>query len=171
MKLFFYIFTVIISFITWSCDPIYVQKTPPLVIKSDTFLSESLRVEGVKSLFPTLKNIYINTKEKRVKNELLVILFYKNEDLLAFKKNANQDNNTSIDSVKSKLDPKNSYYYLVQPSEIAPFVMTLQNVSVFEEGLWIVFYSNNTEQFIEVSLEFKRMGIKEIPKTKIVLVQ
>lgn len=164
-----FLFIVVIYLLTISCDSIYVQKSQKLEIKSDDSFSEALRIEGEMQLFPTLKSIYIDSKEKIISNTL-VILFYKNEDLLECKKSILENGYKTISKIQSILDSKKSYTFIIPESKTTTFAQSLKNVSVSKNGLWIVFYTEKVSQEIGVSLEFKRLGNKEIPKTKIVKV-
>lgn len=150
------------------CDTIYVNKSNPLVLQADSSVSKCLRVEGVLSVFPSLKNVYINPKnDTLLKKEILVLIFHDKEDVSAFKNKINRERNKSIANIKLKLDSQKAESALVQTNSTIPYVLSLNNTTVFKDGLWIVFYSE-TGQELETFLEFKRMGINEIPKTSII---
>lgn len=150
------------------CDTIYTGTSNPLVLQADSSVSKCLRVEGVLSVFPSLKNISISPKNDTVlKKEILVLIFHDKEDLAAFKNKTNQESNKSIANIKRKLDSQKAESALVQTNSTIPYVLSLNNTTVFKDGLWIVFYSESNQD-LETFLEFKRMGINEIPKTSII---
>ena len=165
-----FLFIIIISILTISCDSIYIQKSKPLEIKTNNSFSEALRVQGEMQLFPTLKNVYFDSKEKVIRNEVLVILFYKKEEVTEFKESILRKELKTFNEIKSVLDSKKGYYFIIPELKKTPFAQPLQNVSVFKNGLWFVFYSEKPNQEIGITLEFKRLGSKEIPKTEIVKV-
>ncbi|MEO8535493.1 MAG: hypothetical protein ABI441_17180 [Flavobacterium sp.] len=150
------------------CDTIYQNKSNILSVKADSSLSKCLRVDGVLSVFPSLKKIYINPKnDKILKEDILILIFHDKEDLLAFKNKINQESNKSIANIKLKFDSKKTESALVQKNNMIPYVLSLNNTTVFKDGLWIVFYSESNQD-IETFLEFKRIGVDEIPKTNII---
>lgn len=150
------------------CDTIYNKESKPLVIKADTALSRCLRVEGVLAVFPSVKKVYINTPNSKVlENEILVLIFHDKKELLAFKNKISRESDKSIETVKSKIDTQKENYVIVPATNTIPCVLPLNNITVFQEGLWIVFYSE-TPQSIEAFLEFKRIGVNEIPETSII---
>ena len=87
--------------------------------------------------------------------------------MLAFKNKIAQESNKSVGNIKLKIETQKENYSVVPATSTIPYVLFLNNVTVFKDGLWIVFYSE-TNQDIETFLEFKRMGIDEIPKTSII---
>ena len=149
------------------CDTIYQNKSNILSIKADSSVLKCLRVDGVLSVFPSLKKVYINPKNDKVlKEDILILIFHDKEDLAAFKNKINQESNKSIANIKPKFDSQKVESVLVENSTV-PYVLSLNNTTVFKDGLWIVFYSE-TNQDLETFLEFKRMGVDEIPKTNII---
>jgi hypothetical protein len=150
------------------CDTIYQNTSNILSVKADSSVSKCLRVDGVLSVFPSLKKVYINpTNDKVLKEDILILVFHDKEDLVAFKNKINQESNKSIANIKLKLDSKKTESVLVQTNSMIPYVLPLNNTTVFKDGLWIVFYSESNQD-IETFLEFKRMGVDEIPKTDII---
>ena len=150
------------------CDTIYVNKSNPLVLQADASVSKCLRVEGVLSVFPSLKNVYLNPKNDTIlKKEILVVIFHDKNDLSAFKNKIDRERNKSIANIKRKLDSQKAESALVQINSTIPYVLSLNNTTVFKDGLWIVFYSE-TGQELETFLEFKRIGVNEIPETSII---
>lgn len=157
----------LIVFSLSGCDTIYTKKSKPLLIKASASISNYLRVEGVSSVFPDLKKVFINTKNNTVlKSEILVIIFYDEKYLEILKNKINQESQKSIADLKQKIDPKTANYTVIKKTAVLPYTLTLSNITIFKEGLWIVFYSE-TDQNLETSLEFKRIGVSEIPKTSI----
>lgn len=150
------------------CDTIYKNNSNPLSIKADSSMSQSLRVEGVLAVFPSLKEVHINTKNSKIlKEEILVLIFHDKKELLAFRNKISRESNQSMETVKSKIDTQKENYAMIPATSTSPYVLSLSNITVFKEGLWIVFYSE-TSQDIETFLEFKRIGVNEIPKTSII---
>ncbi|MDW8850063.1 hypothetical protein SD960_08175 [Flavobacterium sp. MMLR14_040] len=150
------------------CDTIYQNKSNVFSVKADSSVSKCLRVDGVLSIFPSLKKIYINPKNDKVlKEDILILIFHDKEDLVAFRNKITQESNKSISNIKPKLDSRNVESVLVQTNSTIPYVLSLNNTTVFKDGLWIVFYSEKNQN-IETFLEFKRMGVDEIPKTDII---
>jgi hypothetical protein len=168
MKLFFVFVFCLICCCFPGCDTIYKNKSNPLSLKADSSLSESLRVEGVLAVFPSFKKVHINSKnDKTLRGEILVLIFHDKSELLAFRNKISRESNQSIETVKSKIDTPKENYAVVPATRTSPYVLSLSNITVFKEGLWIVFYSE-TSQDIEIFLEFKRIGVNEIPKTSII---
>ncbi|TPG45282.1 hypothetical protein [Flavobacterium pectinovorum] len=150
------------------CDTIYQNTSNILSVKADSSVSKCLRVDGVLSVFPSLKKVYINpTNDNVLKEDILILVFHDKEDLVAFKNKIHQESNKSIANIKLKLDSKKTESVLVQTNSMIPYVLSLNNTTVFKDGLWIVFYSESNQD-IETFLEFKRMGVDEIPKTDII---
>lgn len=150
------------------CDTIYQNTSNILSVKADSSVSKCLRVDGVLSVFPSLKKVYINPKnDKALKEDILILIFHDKEDLVAFRNKINQESNKSIANIKPKLDSKKTESALVQTNSMIPYVLPLNNTTVFKDGLWIVFYSEKNQE-IETFLEFKRTGVEEIPKTDII---
>ena len=116
MKLFFSLFVCVLGCTLSSCDPIYLTRSQPLSIKADSTLLQSLRVEGVSSVFPDVKHIYIESKDKTIDTNMLILLFYKNSDLLVFKTLLNKQLDKSIAFVKSKIESKEVNCFLVPTS-------------------------------------------------------
>lgn len=164
-------FTTVFCFMCFcflGCDTIYQNTSNILSVKADSSVSKCLRVDGVLSVFPSLKKVYINPKnDKALKEDILILIFHDKEDLVAFRNKINQESNKSIANIKSKLDSKKTESALVQTNSMIPYVLPLNNTTVFKDGLWIVFYSEKNQD-IETFLEFKRMGVDEIPKTDII---
>ncbi|MCD0467627.1 hypothetical protein [Flavobacterium sp. ENC] len=150
------------------CDTIYTNKSNPLALTADSSVSKCLRVEGVLAVFPSLRKVSINRKSnKLLKEKILVLIFHDKKEVLDFKRKTDRDSNKSISNIKQKIDTQKDDYAVVQVNNTVPYVLSLSNTTVFKEGLWIVFYSE-TSQDIQTFLEFKRMGINEIPKTSII---
>ncbi|MRX41403.1 hypothetical protein GJU43_19120 [Flavobacterium sp. LC2016-23] len=127
-----------------------------------------MRVEGTLAVFPSLRKVCINPKNNTLlKKEILILIFHDKKEVLDFKRKTDQDSNKSIANIKQKIDTQKDDYAVVQINSTVPYVLSLSNTTVFKEGLWIVFYSE-TNQDIQTFLEFKRIGINEIPKTSII---
>lgn len=150
------------------CDTIYTNKSNPLALTADSSVSKCLRVEGVLAVFPSLRKVSIHRKSNKLsKEEILVLIFHDKKEVLDFKRKTDRDSDKSIANIKQKIDTQKDDYAVVQINQTVPYVLYLSNTTVFKEGLWIVFYSE-THQDIQTFLEFKRMGINEIPKTSII---
>lgn len=150
------------------CDTIYTNKSNPLALTTDSSVSKCLRVEGTLAVFPSLRKVCINPKNnKLLKKEILILIFHDKKEVLDFKRKTDQDSNKSIANIKQKIDTQKDDYAVVQINSNVPYVLYLSNTTVFKEGLWIIFYSE-TRQDIQTFLEFKRIGINEIPKTSII---
>ncbi|GGF03369.1 hypothetical protein [Flavobacterium limi] len=168
MKSSFNLIACFICLLFLECDTIYKNKSNSLSIKADSSISNYIRIEGVLSIFPDIKKIYINSKNRTsLKDQILIIIFSDEKDLFAFKQKIDQETNKSIENIKTKIDTTKENYALVYPSKTTPHILSLTNVTVFKNGLWLVFYSE-TNQDIETVLEFKRIGISVIPQTHII---
>lgn len=150
------------------CDTIYKMKSQPLEIKIGPTISEVVRVEGVSSVFPDIVSITTTMKNQNTERDIMVIFFTKKDDLLKFSESLLGERNKSLNHIKSKIDSNKSRAYTIRSIDTSTSVLHVKNISIFREGLWIAFFSVSSENFLNVVLEFKRIGINEIPKTNAV---
>ena len=115
------------------------------------------------SVFPGLRKIYIKSETAINDSNLLIVLFNKNSDLLSFKEFVNNSSNKSIPFLKSKIQNKEVNGFLLATKTVLPNVVSVNNISIFKEGLWMVFIEDTISGLLEVSIELKRIGIKEFP--------
>lgn len=149
------------------CDTIYTLRSPSVCINADSSLAQCLRVEGISSVFPDLKHIYIDSKTQTIDTNILIILFTKIRDLLLFKTFVNNNSDKSTAFIKANINSKQVNGYLIRIPATSPKNIPLQNISIFRDGLWMVFYEDKSSQLLDIILEFKRMGVNEIPKVSI----
>lgn len=152
------------------CDSIYQKKSKPLFLKADSTISNCLRVEGVSAVFPDVKKIFITNKNSTIaKSEILIVIFFDKKDLEVFKNKIEQESNKSIENIKLKIGNQKKNYIVLQTNTNPTNTVLPNALTVFKDGLWIVFYSEFSQN-IETYLEFKRIGISEIPETRIMTI-
>ena len=156
------IFTLLLSILS-GCDPIYTFKSKYFSIDATTAIEQCIRIEGINSVFPGLRNIYIKSETAINDSNLLIVLFNKNSDLLSFKEFVNNSNNKSIAFLKSKIQNKDVNGFLLANKTVLPNTVAVDNISIFKEGLWVVFIDDSISGLLEVAIELKRIGINEFP--------
>jgi len=94
---------------------------------------------------------------------ICLLLFNKNSDLLSFKEFVNNSSNKSIAFLKSKIQNKDVNGFLLANKTVLPNTVAVDNISIFKQGLWVVFIENSISGLLEVAIELKRIGINEFP--------
>ena len=53
--------------------------------------------------------------------------------------------------------------FLLANKTVLPNIVSVNNISIFKEGLWVVFIDDSISGLLEVAIELKRIGINEFP--------